>query len=691
MPKVRASSNVVIDPLCRLEWRLAFHIFAGTLLQITELLLAARTSQGGDHLSETSAIDKTRDEEEDSLSPPKADHRPDSLLEKVAMTAGAALLNLLWLTDPALSPCPPVQHAMLNLLQVLTSFAGDGRGFVGKVRSALKTSWEVNFADAIQPGSAGRVVPGRSVLVAAVVDAAVRRRLGRALVQEAGSASGGPTNEEGGETLPADEVQFAASLLTSPDTDVRDSAIKATKKFFGPGLGHDRKPRVSQEASLLVWAAAANALMLDVHPPNVRRLVRLLSRVGLCLRGCSLPGSVGLLWDHLRGLCEDGAAGGSEEVHAGALEVMGVIVRLGKPVAEGSRCAVDFGEYADLLEAAADALMPVSTRAASAASLASSRLLGTAAPRHIEGRTGPGECDVSAFVRLWFVALSLLQDDAERVRICAARACADAADSSPSEVNTGGDVSASAEGGGRVDLFAVDLALARVAGLAENPRDDGRAAEQFALNLLRVLASPLETSGENLAAIHNNVNVDAATDADAGAVAQEFGGGDVDMGNGEASEDGEMIFGHEERNQFQEPGLFSRVAAPYLLRALLALDARDRMLPGAVVEGMAGVLNGLAEKLEGLKDSPSATWLPAVYLGVISATAVGGAVLEFTVSRHDRKHDGDRRREGDVDLSREIDRAVKACEDFEAVLDGNVDVHPEVSRGVGLALRAARQ
>ena len=106
---------------------------------------------------------------------------------------------------------------------------------------------------------------------------------------------------------------------------------------------------------------------------------------------------------------------------------------------------------------------------------------------------------------------------------------------------------------------------------------------------------------------------------------------------------------------------------------------------------MAGVLNGLAEKLEGLKDSPSATWLPAVYLGVISATAVGGAVLEFTVSRHDRKHDGDRRREGDVDLSREIDRAVKACEDFEAVLDGNVDVHPEVSRGVGLALRAARQ
>lgn len=429
--------------------------------------------------------------------------------------------------------------------------------------------------------------------------------------------------------------------------------------------------------------------MCEVHPPNVRRLVRLLSRVGMCLRGCPLPDSVGLLWDHLRGLCEDGAAGGSEEVHAGALEVMGVIVRLGKPVEEASRSAVDLDEYAGLLEAAADALMPVAMRAASAASLASSRLLGTASPGHLGDRTGPGSCDIGAFVRLWFVALSLLQDDEERVRTCAARACAAAADSSSPQVTAVEGVPASSEGGGRVDLFAVDLALARLAGLAEDPRDDGRAAGQLALNLLRVLASPQETSGENLATVHDSVDVDAVTDAGA----QGFGDGDVDAAIGETSEDGEMIFGREERNQFQEPGLFALVAAPYLRRVLLALDARDRTMPGAVVQGLAGVLDGLAEKLEGLKDAPSATWLPAVYLGITSATAVGGAVLEFTVSHRARKHHGDGHggREGDAGLSSEVARAVKACEDFEAVLDGNESVHPDVWRGVGLALRAARQ
>lgn len=670
---------------------------------------AFQASQGGDQLSETSAMSSTHGKEEDSPSLTKADDHPGSLLEKVAMAAKAAVLNLLWLADPALSPCPPIRHAMINVLQVLAGFRGDGRGSKDNTRSALKTAWEVNFADAVRPGSAGRFVPGRSVLVAAVVGAAVRCRLGKALVREAGfSAYGGVTNEVGGaETSPSKEMQFSASLLTSADADVRDSAIKATKKFFGPGSGHDRTARVSQEGSLLVWAAAANALMFEAHPPNVRRLVRLLSRVGLCLRGCSLPGSVGLLWDHLCGLCENGVAGGSEEVHAGALEVMGVIVRLGKPAAEGSprSFAVDLNEYAGLLEDAADVLMPVSTRAASAASLASSQLLGTAAaPGHVDGRSGPGACDVGAFMRLWFVALSLLQDDEERVRICAARACADAADdaadaanaadSSPSEVKAGGGVSTYSKGGGRVDLFAVDLALARLAGVAEDPRDNGRAAEQFALNLLRALASAPEASGENLAAMHDSVNVDAAAGAGAGEGAREFGGGGVDEGIGEASdEDGGMIFGREERNQFQEPGLFAGVAAPYLLRALLALDARDRTLPGAVVQGMAGVLDGLAEKLESLRDSPSASWLPAVYLGITSATAVGGAVLEFTVSRHGRKDDGDGDggRKGDVELRREVARAVKACEHFEAVLGGNECVHPEVSRGVGLALRAAQQ
>lgn len=688
--KVGVASNVAMDLLCRL-WRcLVFRFIAGTLLQVTELLMAARSSQGGDQFAETSA---SAQGEQDSPTQSIADEGPGSLSEKVAMAAGPAVQNLLWLADPALSPCQPIRHAMINVLEMLAGFERAGRGSVRKFRSALETAWEVNFADAVRSGSGAHAVPGRSVLVAAVVGAAVRRRLGRALVEEADSACGGPANgEEGAETSPANEVQFATSLLTSPDTDVRDSAIKATKKFFGPGSGHDRKAKVSQEGSLLVWAAAADALMFEVHPPNVRRLVRLLSRVGLCLSGCSLPDSVGLLWNRLHGICEDGAAGGSEEVHAGALEVMGAIVRLGKPVDDGSLSVVDFDKFAGLLEVAADALMPASTRAASAASLSSSRLLAAAAPGHTDVRTGPGACDVGVFVRLWFVALSLLQDDEERVRICAARACADAAHDSSSQVNDGEGVPASKEGGGggRVDLVAVDLVLARLAGLAEDLRDDGRAAEQVALNLLRALASPPETRGETLTSVHDNVTVDA-TDEGAGAGAQEFGGDDADMAIGGAGEDSEMIFGHEERNQFQEPGLFARVAAPYLRRALLALNARNRTLPRTVVQEMAGALDGLAEKLEGLKGSPSTTWLPAVYLGMTSSTAVGGAVLEFTVSRHNCKHDGDGGREGGVDLLGKVARAVKACEDFNAIVNVNESVHPEVSRGVSLALRAFRQ
>ena len=640
--------------------------------------MAARASQGGDQLSETN---EPIPGEDASMNPSQADERPSALLENVATTEAAAVLDLVWLADPSRSPCPPIRHAMLNVLQVLAEFGG---GSVAKVQSALQTAREDNFSHAVRTGSGGRVVPGRSVLVAAVVGAAVRSRLGRALVGEADRVGGSCSGGEGTETSPAEEVEFAVSLWTSDDMDVRDAAIKATKKFFGPG--RDRKAGgVSQEVSLLVWAAAAHALMAEVHPPNVRRLVRLLARVGLCLRRSSLSDPAGLLWDHLRRLCGDGQAGGSEEVHAGALEVMGVIVRLGKSVADGeSRPSVDFDEYAGLLECAADAFQPVSTRAASAASLASSRLLAMSSPGHVDSRGGPGACGVGAFVRLWFVALSLLQDDDERVRICAAQACADTADSSSSEKDvSGGGKWGSLRGGGRVGIFAVDRALARLSGLAEDP--DGRAAEHFALNLLRVLAVTSEAGGEIIpATLNDEVNVGAVTDAGVGGGG--FGGGDVDEDVGEASEDGEMIFGREERNRFQEPGLFACVAAPYLLRALVALDARDQPLPASVMQGMSGVLHGLAEKLESLRDSASATWLPAVYRGIISASAAGGAVLEFMASRHDRKHNG-----GDVDLLKQVARAVKACEGFEAVLGRNESAHPEVSRGVGLALRAARR
>lgn len=358
------------------------------------------------------------------------------------------------------------------------------------VQAALRSAEELNFSyeAASHTGSTAdrcRALPGRSVLVSAVTGAVVRRRLesstpGRGTSGRAYAASGANLNitsaadprnsacivEENistkvEEPTEAEQLQLVADMLSSPDADVRDAAIKATKKVFGAAGSLPRAGGLSPRASLLVWAGAATALMAETHPPNIRRLVRLLSRVGSDLQGCCLPSPlVNQLWDHLRGLCECG----SEDVHAGALEVMGVVVRLGEaPAAEDesrpSCSALRLDEYTSLLECGVDPAQPVVTRTAAAASLASSGLLKTASTAAAPTTTSASaiastaaaaaamttgddlnrkqeevraDRDAGTFTRLWFVALSLLQDDDESVRNCASRACAAAAGSSSS-------------------------------------------------------------------------------------------------------------------------------------------------------------------------------------------------------------------------------------------------------------------
>lgn len=157
-------------------------------------------------------------------------------------------------------------------------------------------------------------------------------------------------------------------------------------------------------------------------------------------------------------------------------------------------------------------------------------------------------------------------------------------------------------------------------------------------------------------------------------------------GSGE-DEDEDTIFGHEERNQFQEPNVFARVAAPYLCRALVALDARDggsAAFPEAVLLGLVRVLGSLSDKLEELDGPGSASWYPGVYGRLVSSAAVGAAVFKyFSISDH-RTYGG---ASGGL-LSRELARARKACEDFEAVRGRSEDVHPDVSSVISHALIA---
>eukprot|EP00752_Nemacystus_decipiens_P004263 g3894.t1 len=700
LPVDEADNAIVVSPGVS-----AHNHIHGTLLQVLELLLAVRgsTSGGDRQLSETTNV---------------ANRNRQDLAQ-----VGSAVLRLLWLADPAKSRCPPIRCAMLQVLQAFAGLQMDNEQdcTMSSVQGALRSAEELNFSHEAtsrveSAGGRRRALPARSVLASAVVAAVVRRRLESCTVGTGTSRTDSAAEPKSTdfmlenrrtkveEATAEEQLQLVADMLSSPDVDVRDAAIKATKKSFGAAGTLRNAGGLSSRASLLVLAGAVTALMAETHPPNIRRLVRLLSRVGVHLQGCCLPSRmVSQLWDRLQDLCQ----GGSEDVQAGALEVMGVIMRLGEePAAEDgssqSCSATRLDKYTSLLEAGVESAQPVVTRAAVAASLASSGLLKTAStaaastvvPASADPCTAPAAVALTAGVtldreqeevrenrhvgtttRLWFVALSLLQDDDEGVRNCASRACAAAAShGSSTAAGAGGSA------GGRVDLCAVDCVLSHLVAIAESD-GGGRAAEHFVLNLVRVLAG---TSGPIGAAVDTGLN-------GVGICAPSQGRVDMDgEGNGEDEDEG-SIFGHEERYQFQEPTVFARVAAPYLRRALVALAARrggSAVLPEAVLLGLARVLGNLSDKLEELHLPGSASWHPGVYGGLVSSAAAGVAVFEFVSMSDRRQHGGDGGAPGL--LSRELARAKKACEHFEAVRGGSQDVHPEASTAISHALTAAR-
>ena len=73
---------------------------AGTLLQVLELLLEARASTSGGGGQPSDAANNAAGK------------------SKGPAPVESAVLRLLWLADPVKSRCPPIRHAMLQVLQV---------------------------------------------------------------------------------------------------------------------------------------------------------------------------------------------------------------------------------------------------------------------------------------------------------------------------------------------------------------------------------------------------------------------------------------------------------------------------------------------------------------------------------------------------------------------------------------------
>ncbi|CAN0105723.1 unnamed protein product [Scytosiphon promiscuus] len=703
---------------------------AGTLLQVLELLLAALACKSyGQHSGKS-----------DSSTPSAGTLKASAKLSKQS----AAMLELLWLADPTLSRCPPIRHAMLRVMEVSRFVDCPNQ----TVKSALSIAHEVNLSHETiwrigssspspspSPSTNCRVVPGRSPLLSTAAGSVLRRHL-LPFCAETGTMSNGErsvsnrvapgsrsssdlaaycrANPEntlhdvdpgvrqgviggiephvgtgvGNHEEDARQLEFLMALMCSTDVDVRDAVIKATKKFFGDSAV--RKTAMSRAGSLQVWTGAAKSLLAETHPPNVRRLVRLLARVGFHLQDGALPAPVDKLWHHLGRLCDD--EGGSGTVHAGALEVMGLMVRLGE--AQGRKLAFDednscvvsrrVDDYVRLVEFAVTSAQPVVTRAAAVASLASSGLLkslataagarpgpsgvrtqspsigvhreGTNVPFKAFGRQGERLADWASTVcmRLWFVALTLLQDDEQSVRACAARACTAAA-TAPSPPGTEATGMA---GGGRVDLCAVDFALAYMATIAGNM--GGGASTQLVVHLMQMLDDILTACGTR---------------------------GPLDTKTSwEGAQDG-MIFGQEERHGLQEPTLFASVAAPYLRRALVALDSGDDrivILPGVVVLKLTSLLRGLAASIQRFGGPSRTSWQPELYHGVVSSSAVGAAVLAFFDSRDCRGRTAKSCGNETQLLRLELARVCKMFGDLAATFGGSEAAHPGVSAGIAL-------
>lgn len=723
------------------------HALSGTLLQLLELILAARAApqassvqqsiSGNTHYNDPSSSQQPSDEAQLSVPFPKqAQLAGHSEAARIAERATDSALEHIWLADPTMTPCPPIRLAMLLVLEALGDWLGhaclapedrsSARGIESgascRIRSTLRTAREANLEEAIKPGAVGRHMPGQSLLVSYVISAGVKERLESAFVGKGRGNDKLDSDDQTAGEVKKDSLPLVLELLSHSNVDVRDAAIKTTKKWFGPRSMRrsfyvtTQAPKVEmnlpQTAVLEVWVAGARALVVEVHPPNIRRLLRLLSRAGSWLTG-HISGLPQLdapypLWEHLCLLCDNGVGmgTGAGDIHAGALEVLGVVVRLAGGGAKGvgidkletTKLAVNgwgdinHGVYVSILEYAADPEQPLSTRVAATQSLASSGLLVLD-----NDWSTAGEGYLAVFVRVWFVLLSLLQDHDDRVRVCAARVRS-AAGGEEFPCTTSADIEKTSGSSklrpaptDRQYLRQVQAVLTRMISLAEKTsgkENGGRdAAEHVVLALLRAFSTIPGTSLEELLEMASLRvgSLEKYRETDSGGDLRDttLGAHVADSGREGCGGEGEEIFSKEDHTQFEEPSLFSWTAAPCLWRALIALGAsiKRRSLPEKVAEGVVTVLRNLAEIIECFVGPfaivPSATWLPEVYGGVTATLAVGTVVLQFVLTH------GGSDQDIQADYVQETASIAKACSLFnEAGLHRGKGVHPDIQRGV---------
>lgn len=623
---------------------------AGTLLHVQELLLVARAVRDSGRMLVSSATYDQKDKKDDDLGV------SDELSEDTVNT----ILDRVWLADPQVLCCPPVRHVMLLVLRALEQSRKHLQdGITDRVLSALRSTEELNLTDVMRAEYAGRFMPGNPLLCLSVVDATIRCRLTRYF----GTKS---TEVDKDKRKGAVEIEFVVGLLCSSDVNVRDAAIKSTKKFFGDSDSDSEGVKMltakDQEALEQLWAGVAKALAVEAYHPNVRRLVRLFCRIGgLRTNADRQLVSPEPLWCLLRKLCYD-MAGVSNDVRAGALEAMGHLVRLvclGERDALGPTYSSKLEEYVSLLENAVAPEQPMLTAAAAATSLAVSGVLScflesSGDISHCWKVLGEGLATI--YVRLLFVTLMLLQDDDQRVRASVAYTWAKAIKSASIGRDSEEVVAPSIGRGARVDMCATESILERLSVLSESAGDEGSVAEQFTSDLMRVIEeiSHIDVGGLLMAL----------------SVAGE-GDQDIDAGDNEG---GGLVFDKEDRKRFHEPVPFACITGPYLKTALGTIRTRGGVVPQSVTLALVRVLNGLSGALEALAGSPQAaprlTWLPAVYQGIVASAVTGAAAVGHVFAG------------GTVLCSDEIARALKACKKFNEVLGRDDRLHPEVLSAV---------
>ncbi|CAM9301190.1 unnamed protein product, partial [Choristocarpus tenellus] len=383
----------------------------GTLLQMLELIRALHIGQVAvpkGHPSGGEGINM-------SLERPL---RSSSIITKLIAAGVEVTLQQVWLADPVKSLSPSIRALTLKVLEAFALCKKPGSnnyyspGALGIVEdpglaleAALHSAQNANTVHALQrqPSVLKSIVPGQSLLISSCVHEVVRRTICQQVMSTNGRGHVMAAERKGGIGVVDLHLELGSclALISSTDCDVRDAAIKGVKRALRGSIGVDEmdkrercrsgnitpsdgpggRSRECIDQLQEMWEQVARAVPNEPHPPNVRRLLRILCRIGAHLKvqnawGGSTTTGVGkdTFWAYLRTQCLDGKGRGGD-IHANALEVMGFLLSSDaehhETLGDGENDGIA-EEWLDLVEEGADPEQPVAVRLATAASIAAS-------------------------------------------------------------------------------------------------------------------------------------------------------------------------------------------------------------------------------------------------------------------------------------------------------------------------------